>query len=201
LDASLQALVKACLQSREDFAKETLLPDTHNDLRYPIGPMPEPGPVTLQDRLAAVEVIAQTPAHFADAVGGLSAEQIDMPYREGGWTVRQVVHHVGDSHMTAFHRIRRTLTEDVPTLQGYNEKLFANLPDSAGPIEWSLQLLEGVHARWVMMLNGLTEAQWQRKMNHSERGLSTIDQATQLYSWHSQHHLAHIMNLRKAKGW
>lgn len=175
--------------------------DTHNDFRYPIGPMPVPGPVTLEGRLSAIEVLAQTPAHFIKAVSGLSAAQLDTPYREGGWTVRQVVHHVGDSHMTAFHRIRRTLTEDVPTLQGYNEKLFANLPDSAGPIEWSLQLLEGVHARWVMMLNGLTEPQWQRQMNHSERGLSTIDQATELYRWHSQHHLAHITNLRKAKGW
>jgi hypothetical protein len=175
--------------------------DTHNDLRYPVGPQPEPGPVTLDDRLKAIEVLSQTPAGFAAAVSGLSEAQLDTPYREGGWTVRQVVHHVGDSHMTAFHRIRRTLTEDVPTVQGYHEQLFANLPDSAGPVEWSLQVLEGLHARWVMMLNGLTEAQWQRNLNHSERGLSTIDQATQLYRWHSLHHLAHITNLRKSKGW
>src|ERR1700761_6030823 len=113
--------------------------------------MPEPGPVTLEQRLKAIEMLAQAPSRFREAVNGLSEAQLDTPYREGGWTLRQVVHHVGDSHMTAFHRIRRTLTEDVPTLQGYNEKLFATLPDSAGPVEWSLQLLEGVHARWVMM--------------------------------------------------
>lgn len=113
----------------------------------------------------------------------------------------QVVHHLGASHMTAFHRLRRALTVDSPVVPGYDEKAFAELPDKTAPIECSLALLEGLHARWVMLLQALTEEQWQRGFKHLERGASTIDAATTLYAWHSLHHVAHITALRAREGW
>jgi len=111
------------------------------------------------------------------------------------------VHHLADSHMTAFHRIRRALTEDWPEVHGYNEAAFATLHDVAAPVEWSLELVEGVHARWVMLLQSLTEEQWQRGFKHVERGRMTIEYATLMYGWHSRHHVAHITHLRTEQGW
>ena len=171
------------------------------DPRYPIGQHTPPETITKLDRVEAVGVLAALPGLLREALSGLDAEPLDTPYREGGWTVRQVVHHVADSHMTAFHRIRRTLTEDVPMVPGYDETAFATLPDSAAPTEWSVELLEAVHARMVMMLQGLDEEQWQRSYNHAERGLSTIEEAVLMYAWHSKHHVAHITQLRAVKGW
>lgn len=176
------------------------MPETP-DPRYPIGQHTPPETVTRLDRLKAIGALATMPELLNKAVDGLDEEQLDTAYREGGWTVRQVVHHVGDSHMTAFHRIRRTLTEDTPMVPGYDEGAFAMLPDSGAPTEWSVALLKAVHARMVMMLQGLKEEQWQRQYNHSERGLSTIESAVLMYAWHSQHHVAHITQLRAAKGW
>ncbi len=179
----------------------TEIPAGTHDARYPIGQHTPPETITKLERVKAIEVLAAMPALLREALQGLDNAQQDTPYREGGWTVRQVVHHVGDSHMTAFHRIRRTLTEDVPLVPGYDERAFATLPDSAAPTEWSVALIEAVHARMVMMLRGLDEEQWQRQYNHAERGLSTIEAAVLMYAWHSQHHVAHITQLRAAKGW
>ncbi len=176
------------------------MPDL-DDLRYPVGKFKPPATITASDRSYALETLAEMPSLMREALRGLDSDQKNTPYREGGWTVRQVVHHVADSHMTAFHRVRRALTEDNPTIPGYDEKAFSVLPDVAAPTEWSMDVIEALHARWVMMLQGLSEAQWQRTMNHAERGVSTIEAATLLYGWHSRHHLAHITHLRAVQGW
>jgi hypothetical protein len=174
------------------------------DPRYPVGKFqpPDPGPLPEGEMAYALSCIAELPMLLRNAVQGLDTEQIDTPYREGGWTVRQLISHIADSHMTAFFRVRLALTEDMPTILPYNEKAFAELHDSlAAPVEWSLELIESLHARWVMMLQSLTTAQWQRGFRHPERGPSTIEYATLLYAWHSRHHLAHITHLRVAKDW
>lgn len=171
------------------------------DPRYPIGKFSPPATVTSADRISAIKAIAEMPALLRKAVHNLDQEQLNTPYREGGWTVRQVVHHLGDSHMTAFHRLRRALTEEWPVVAGYDEKAFAVLPDKVAPVTWSLALIDGVHARWVLALEALTEQQWQRGFKHMERGPSTLDAATLLYAWHSLHHVAHIDSLRAQKGW
>jgi uncharacterized damage-inducible protein DinB len=160
-----------------------------------------PATISLADRSHAIEILAELPSQLREALRALDSDQKNTPYREDGWTVRQVVHHLADSHMTAFHRVRRALTEDNPLIPGYDEKAFAVLPDVVAPTEWSLELIESLHARWVMMLQGLEEPQWQRTMNHAERGVSTIQAATLLYAWHSRHHLAHITHLCTQQGW
>jgi hypothetical protein len=172
-----------------------------SDPRYPIGKFTAPATISREDRRAAIEALAAMPERLREAVRGLDGEQMNTPYREGGWTVRQVVHHLADSHMTAFHRLRRALTEDWPVVPGYDEKAFAVLPDGIAPAEWSLDVMEGVHARWVMLLDTMTEEQWQRGFKHVERGKSTLEAATLLYAWHSLHHVAHIMELRARLGW
>ena len=146
-------------------------------------------------------MLAELPEQMREAVRTLDSDQKNMPYREGGWTVRQVVHHVADSHMTAFHRLRLALTEDWPEVKGYNEKVFATLPDYQAPVEWSLEIIESVHARWVMLLQTLTEEQWARGFRHVGRGPMRLDVATLLYAWHSRHHVAHITHLRAVQGW
>jgi hypothetical protein len=171
------------------------------DPRYPIGDFRRPESITAEDRRFAIVTIAEMPEMLREAVRGFDEEQMDTPYREGGWTVRQLVHHVADSHMTAFHRMRRALTEEVPLLPGYDEAAFALLHDSTAPVEWSLDLIEGLHARWVMMLQALTEEQWQRGFTRDGRGSSTIEAMLMIYSWHSLHHVAHVTRLRAQKGW
>lgn len=172
-----------------------------HDPRYPIGRFAAPVAITPEDRTYGILTIAEMPEQLREAVRGLDDEQQNTPYREGGWTVRQVVHHLADSHMTAFHRLRRALTEDWPEVQSYKESLFATLPDVVAPIEWSLEIIESVHARWVMVLQAMTEEQWARGFRHSERGPSRLDMAMMLYAWHSRHHVAHITHLRAQKGW
>ena len=172
-----------------------------HDPRYPIGRFTPPETITAGDRGYAVGVLADLPEQLREAARDLGPEQMDTPYREGGWTVRQVVHHLADSHMTAFHRLRCALTEDWPEVRGYNEKAFATLHDVAAPAEWSLALVENVHARWVMLLQTMTEEQWHRGFRHSERGPMALDYATLLYAWHSRHHVAHITHLRVERGW
>jgi hypothetical protein len=172
-----------------------------HDPRYPIGNFIAPEPITTEDLRYAMASIAEMPELLRDAIRSLKSEQINTPYREGGWTVRQVVHHLADSHMTAFHRLQRALTEDWPEVHGYNEAAFATLHDVSAPVEWSLELIEGVHARWVMLLQSLTPEQWQRGFNHTERGKMGLEFATVLYGWHSRHHVAHITHLRAAKKW
>jgi hypothetical protein len=173
----------------------------NEDLRYPIGKFRPPVSVSPEERRFTMMTLAEMPELLRDSLRKLDADQINTPYREGGWTVRQVVHHLADSHMTAFQRIRRALTEDWPIVPGYDEKAFAMLPDVAAPPEWSLEIVEAVHARWVMVLQALSEEEWKRGYKHAERGPTTIEAATLLYAWHSRHHVAHILQLRKRQGW
>ena len=173
-----------------------------HDPRYPIGRFaPPPGPITAEDLRFAVLALTELPEQMREAVRSLDDEHLNTPYREGGWTLRQLVHHVADSHMVAFYRVRLALTEDWPQVTGYNEKAFASLPDTTAPVEWSLEIVESVHARWVMVLQGLTGEQWARGYLHAERGPMRLDQVTMMYAWHSRHHVAHITHLRSQQGW
>ena len=171
------------------------------DLRYPIGDFTMPAAVTPALRTEAITAIAELPARVRDAVRGLSDAQLDTPYRPGGWTVRQVVHHVPDSHMNAFVRLKLALTEDNPTVKPYDEKKFAELPDQRLPIEPSLSLLDGLHARWVTVLRAHAPPQFGRPLYHPEIGAITVDYLVQTYGWHSRHHVAHITRLREREGW
>ena len=172
------------------------------DPRYPVGRFVAPArPSTPNDRTSAITTLAELPEHLRNAVDGLNFAQLGTPYREGGWTVRQVVHHVADSHMNAFIRVRLALTEDWPTVKPYDEAAWATLHDVAAPVEWSLELVESLHARWVMLLQSLDEQQWQRGYRHPESGPVTVEVATLLYAWHSRHHVAHITHLRARKNW
>ena len=176
--------------------------DVHEvDPKLPIGRFQRPDVITPHERMVAIATLAEMPGALTEALEGLDRDQLDTPYREGGWTVRQLVHHLADSHMNAFSRIRLALTEDWPTIFAYDEKAWAMLRDCAAPANWSVDLLKNLHARWVMLLESLNEEQWQRGFRHPERGDSTVEVTTLLYAWHSRHHLAHITRLREQKGW
>ena len=175
--------------------------DTALDPRFPIGKFIAPEPITPDDVASAIATIAELPSELRNAVQGLNYEQLNTPYRDGGWTVRQLVHHIADSHMNAVIRIRLALTEDWPAIKPYDEKAWATLHDSAAPIEWSLELIEALHARWVMLLQSLQPDQWQRGFKHPEAGPQTVERSTLTYAWHSLHHVAHINHLRTNKGW
>jgi hypothetical protein len=172
------------------------MPHTEFDSSYPIGKFVRPETITADDRVSAIATLAELPEMLRNAVEGLDSSRLNMPYREGGWTVRQLVHHIADSHMNAFMRLRLALTEDWPTIKTYDEKAWATLRDSAAPVEWSLELIESLHARWVMLLQSLSEEQWQRGFRHPENGPMTLDVMTLMYAWHSLHHVAHITHLR-----
>jgi hypothetical protein len=171
------------------------------DPRFPIGRFERPETVDPAELQNAIAVLAETPGLLRNAVDGLNAARLNTPYREGGWTVRQVVHHVADSHMNAFIRIRLALTEDWPAIKPYDEQAWALLHDAEAPVEWSLELVESLHARWVMLLFSLNETQWQRGYVHSKSGRIPVDVATLTYAWHSRHHIAHITHLRAKEGW
>lgn len=171
------------------------------DPRYPIGKFVKPQTIAPDERAAAIATLAELPEQLRNAVHGLDAAQLNTPYREGGWMVRQLIHHVADSHMNAFVRVKLALTEDWPTIKPYKEAAWALFHDSTGPVEWSLDLIENLHARWVMLLQSLDEQQWQRGYRHPEGGDYTLELATLLYGWHSRHHVAHITHLRAQKGW
>jgi hypothetical protein len=171
------------------------------DPRYPVGRFQHPDAITTDDVQYAIFTLGNLPTNLSNATKGLDPGQLDTPYRDGGWTVRQLVHHIADSHMNAFLRIRFALTEDDPVIKPYDENLWAELHDSTAPINWSLTLLEGLHARWVMLLQSLTEGQMQRAFLHPVNGPTTIEIATLLYAWHSRHHVAHIAHLRKRMDW
>lgn len=174
---------------------------TEHDPRYPIGKFRR-AEANVTDHAAAIATLAALPEKLRAALHGLSDAQLDTPYREGGWTVRQLVHHVADSHMNAYVRIRLALTEDWPTIKPYDEKVWAQLPDSkTAPVDISVDLLEALHRRWTLLLRSLSEKQWQRGYTHPENGRQTIAEAAALYEWHSRHHLAHITELRKRNGW
>jgi uncharacterized damage-inducible protein DinB len=152
-------------------------------------------------RSALIDNIALVPARMRAAVRSLNDAQLDTPYRDGGWTVRQVVPHVPDSHLNAYTRFKLALTEEVPTIKPYNEAAWAELPDSRGAIVVSLDLLEALHERWVPLLRTLEEADYQRTFKHPEMGLMTLGALLRLYEWHGRHHVAHITNLRERMGW
>lgn len=175
----------------------------HDDLlRYPVGHFDksrEVSPEELEKHLAELEAL---PAQLRQAVQGLTDVQLDTPYRPGGWTLRQVVHHLADSHMNSYIRFKLALTEDTPTIKPYEEQLWAELPDSKQePVEVSLVLLEALHQRWLVLLRSLRPADWQRKFVHPDSGKTTLVKAAALYAWHGRHHLAHITNLREYSKW
>jgi hypothetical protein len=158
--------------------------------------------VTPEATAAALEEIAALPAAMRAAVHGLVTTQLETPYRDGGWSVRQVVHHVPDSHMHAYTRVKFALTEESPTIRPYDEAAWAMLPDVAAlPVEVSLSLLEGIHTRWVACLRGLSADQLARTFVHPELGPQRIDLSLQRYAWHGRHHVAHITSLRARMGW
>jgi len=172
------------------------------DPRYPIGKFQQPLEATPALRQQAIEIIAEAPAKLRSVVEGLSPVQLDTPYREGGWTVRQVVHHVPDSHLNAYIRLRLALTEEQPTIKPYEENLWAQLPDAkTGPIEMSLMLLDALHDRWTRLLRVLTDDQFGRVFLHPDHGPRTVDWLLFLYAWHGRHHTAHITELRKQRSW
>jgi len=172
------------------------------DPRYPVGKFAVPAEVTSAARAEAVLEIAAAPTKLRAAVQGLNNAQLDTPYREGGWTVRQVVHHVADSHMNAYIRWRLALTEMEPTIKPYAEADWANLEDAAhSPVEVSLRLLEPLHERWVRLLHSVRAADFARTFRHPEHGVRTLDWMLFLYAWHGKHHTAHVTELRKQKGW
>lgn len=169
--------------------------------RFPIGRFDRAAAASL-DHKAAIAILAALPENMRSAVSGLSDAQLDTPYREGGWTLRQVVHHVADSHGQAYGRTRLALTEDWPVIKPYHENLWAELSDArTAPVDLSLDLLGALHARWVLLLQSLTPEQWQRGYDHPESGRHTVSQVVALYDWHSRHHLAHITSLRERMGW
>jgi DinB superfamily len=172
------------------------------DLRYPAGKFRFPETITGEERSKFVEQIAEAPLRLRSAVTGLGDSQLDTPYRPGGWTVRQVVHHVPDSHLNSYTRFRLALTEDEPTIKPYFEDRWAELPDArTAPVEVSLRLLECLHSRWVGLLRSLSDEQWKRTFRHPDLGLISLEQNAALYAWHGRHHVAHITNLRERMGW
>src|SRR5262245_59519345 len=173
-----------------------------DDLRYPIGKFQfDPNPTTATRR-ACLAQIREAPAAMRAAVRGLSDAQLDTPYRPGGWTVRQVVHHVPDSHLNAYCRYKLALTEDNPTIKPYDEAAWANVADTARtPPDVSLTMLEALHHRWVILLESMDARDFARPLMHPERGAITLDWMLQLYAWHGRHHAAHITELRKREGW
>jgi len=172
------------------------------DLRYPIGKFQRPDDISGPQRDEFVSVIAKAPAELETAVRGLSSDQMNTPYRPSGWTVRQVVHHLADSHMNAYIRFRLALTEDVPTIKPYDEARWAELADAkTAPIEYSLALVESLHSRWLLLLESLKSEDWKRAFRHPELGLMRLDQNLALYAWHGRHHTAQLTSLRKREGW
>lgn len=172
---------------------------TTTDPRFPVGRFTYvPG----KDRGEMIDTIARMPARLREAIAGLDDAKLDTPYRDGGWTVRQVVHHVPDSHSNGYTRFKLAMTEDTPTIKPYDEAKWAELPDGrTGPLAPSLAMLDGVHGRWVALLRSMKPADFDRKLNHPENGEMTLDKMLSLYAWHSRHHVAHITELRKQKGW
>jgi uncharacterized damage-inducible protein DinB len=201
-----QATADSLLGPRTRHATFTIAPmptpaPSATDLRYPIGRLERKSSLSGAERRSAIDAIAAAPAALRAAVRGLSDAQLDTPYRDGGWTVRQLVHHVADSHMHAYARVRFALTEKDPTIKPYDEATWARLPDSALPVEVSLVLLERLHERLVHLLRAIPEADFERTLRHPENGPMTIDALLSVYSWHGRHHVAHVTALRERMKW
>ena len=173
-----------------------------SDLAYPIGKFVWERSAGAADRSRRIDEIASAPRALRDAVAGLTDAQLDTPYRRGGWTVRQVAHHVPDSHMNAYVRFKLAVTEDSPTIKPYDEAAWAELADvRTVPVATSLALLAAVHERWVSFLRSLGEADWARTFRHPELGVVPLEKNLALYAWHGRHHVAHVTALRERKGW
>ncbi len=173
-----------------------------SDLRYPIGPYQRPSSSTPAERVARIDAIEAAPAAYRAAVAGLSDAQLDTPYRPGGWTVRQVVHHVADSHVNAYTRVRLGLTEENPTIKPYDEERWAELPDARTlPVAVSLGIIDGLHHRWTVLARSITAEQYARTVFHPANGEMSLDALMEMYAWHSKHHAAHITGLRTRNGW
>jgi len=172
------------------------------DLRYPVGRFEYQEPLSEAQRSGLIQQIADTPANVRSAITALSETQLDTPYRPGGWTVRQVVHHVPDSHMNSYVRFKLALTEEEPTIKPYAEDRWAELADSqTTPVEVSLTLLDSLHNRWVTLLRSLNPEQWKRTFRHPDLGPMNLEKTLALYAWHGRHHVAHITELRKRMSW
>lgn len=169
-----------------------------DDLRYPIGRFDaaHAGP-----RPEQIETLRALPEHLRAAVDGLNDSQLDTPYRDGGWTVRQLVHHVADSHANAYIRIKLALTENSPVITAYDEAEWAKLPDSRLPVDISLAFTAAVHARLVALLESISDTDYEKTFRHPERGAVTLSNNLALYAWHSRHHIAHVTRLRERMGW
>lgn len=179
----------------------TAAPKSEFDPRFPVGKFRR-AEADLTKYPAHISDLAALPENLSAAIDGLGEAQLDTPYRDGGWIVRQLIHHIADSHMNAYVRMRLALTDDWPTIIAYDEKLWAELPDSrTAPIDLSLRIIEGLHARWVFLLSSLEDGQWQRGYTHPVNGRQTLAEALALYAWHCRHHTAHITELRKRMGW
>jgi uncharacterized damage-inducible protein DinB len=172
------------------------------DLRYPIGRFDFAAPVGPETRPRLIDEIAAAPARLREAVRDLTGEQLDTPYRPDGWTVRQTVHHVADSHMNSYVRLRLALTEEEPAIKAYDERKWAELMDARTlPVEVSLQLLDSLHHRWVALLKSLSDTDFARTFRHPKMGAVRLDSNLALYAWHGRHHTAHITGLRERNGW
>jgi len=172
-----------------------------DDLRYPIGSFSPPASSLPGIRAAHIQTLRMLPERLLNAVAGLNDPQLHTQYREGGWTVRQVVHHVADSHSVAYIRCKLALTEDWPTINAYDEGAWANLADSQRPIDGSLTLIEALHGRWVALFEAMSEDDFRKGYNHPENGQVNLAKALAMYDWHSRHHTAHITSLRARQGW
>ena len=172
------------------------------DLRYPIGRFRPPGEITAEERAAWIQELHDLPSNLKKAISGLTEAQLRTPYRPGGWTVLQLIHHLADSHINMYTRVRLALTEEVPTIKPYNEAAWAELPDAHEfPTEPSLLILEGLHARLVSLLRSLSNSDLCRTYRHPELGEMSLQSTIALYAWHSRHHVAHVTELRRREGW
>jgi hypothetical protein len=172
-----------------------------SDARYPIGKFTPVPSLTAAERNVCIEQITTAPALFRRAVAGLTEAQLDTPYRPDGWTVRQVAHHLPDSHMNAYIRFKLGLTEDAPAIKTYEEKDWAKTPETRAPIGMSLDLLAALHERWVALLRAMSPADYARTIRHPEWGTPSLDAILALYAWHGRHHTAHVTELRKREAW
>ena len=171
------------------------------DVRFPIGKFDKNIEVTPQMRKLFIQTITDLPKNLHEAVDDLSDEQLDTPYRPDGWTVRQTVHHIADSHINSFIRFKLALTEHAPTIRPYYEDRWAELADSEMPIDVSMKIIEGIHSRWANLLHSMTDEDFNKPLKHPDSGDWTLETMLGLYDWHSKHHTAHITKLRERENW
>lgn len=171
------------------------------DLSYPIGKYDKDTKITAEQRKQFIKEIAELPEILQEAVKNLNEHQLDTPYRPEGWTVRQVIHHVGDSHLNSFIRFKLALTEDNPTIRPYAEDLWAKTAEYKMPVAVSLRLVDSIHQRWATLLESMSDIDFARTLNHPETGAWTLENLLGMYVWHGKHHAAHITNLKKRNGW